>query len=52
MSVSVGWQTKCDLATSCAQSLIKLQLGISWLVFLPAAQVFQAHVVTGSPLHL
>ena len=38
MSVSVGWQTRCDLATSFAQSLIKLQLEISWLVFLPAAQ--------------
>ena len=38
MSVSVGWQTRCDLAMSCAQSLIKLQLEISWLVFLPAAQ--------------
>lgn len=38
MSISVCWQTKRDLAASSAQSLTKLQLGISWLVFLPAAQ--------------
>ena len=51
MSISVCWQTKRDLAASSAQSLTKLQLGISWLVFLQP-KVLQAHVVVGSPLHL